>query len=160
MKQIFLLITLIYFISSIDNETEAKMGPALNAEDRGNYASCEDYNVLNVNGTWLDDSDTDFVPSGVSDCVDLYLWSSRKQKYFDKCCYVRFQLEGKMHAGCVGLSQENYIDTTETIRRMEQGDRTIWTGYADGSKIYQLDCSSFYFKFITFATIFFVALLF
>ena len=51
------------------------------------------------------------IPGGVSDCVDLLLWSPQKGAYYDPCCYVRFQVEGKMHAGCVGLSEENYLDT-------------------------------------------------
>ena len=62
------------------------------------------------------------------------------------CCYVRFYLDGKMHAWCIGLSEENYLDTTDTMIIMENGDKDIWTRYAAGAKIYQLDCISSYLK--------------
>ena len=67
------------------------------------------------------------LPNGVSDCIDLHLWSESKGKYFDKFCYIRFQLNDLMHSGCVGLSQFHYRDITETKHKMEQGDRNIWT---------------------------------
>ncbi len=65
-----------------------------------------------------------------------------------------------MHAGCIGLSEENYLDTTTTIKRMEQGDRLIWTRNAANSKIYQLDCFSSYLKNISIAFILLLALFF
>jgi hypothetical protein len=49
------------------------------------------------------------IPAGVSDCVDLQLWAPARNMYYDHCCYVRFQKEGVMHAGCVGLSEEHYL---------------------------------------------------
>lgn len=162
MKQIFFILSFIYLISCAEyDEHEARMGPALNIERREIAKSCEDYYVGNGSGdNWYDDDEDNVIPGGVSDCVDLYLWSSKKQKYFDKCCYVRFQLDGKMHAGCVGLSQENYNDSTETIRKMQAGDKTIWTERGANSKIYQLDCNSSYLKNIALAAIFFMGLLF
>ena len=162
MKQIFVILSILYLIScQNEEEIEKKMGPALNAENRGTMQSCDDLYVGNGDGDlWLDDGEPDFLPGGVSDCVDLYLWSRKKGKYYDKCCYMRFQKSGKMHAGCIGLSQENYNDIAETIRKMEQGDKTIWTTRGINSKIYQLDCGSSYFKYITLAAVFFMALLF
>ena len=56
-----------------------------------------------------------------------------------------------MHQGCVGLTQEQFSDTTETIYKMENGDRLIWTSTAKNSKIYQLDCNASYLKFISLA---------
>ena len=155
MKQIFLLLSIAYFVAcSLNTEHEERLGPAQNIEDRGeNTLSCSDLYVINSRDQeWLDDSsNSTFVPQGVSDCVDLHLWSARKNKYFDKCCYVRFQIDGVMHAGCVGLTQEHLIDSTETIRKMENGDRDIWTRVADGAKIYQLECSSSYLKYFSLA---------
>ena len=161
MKQIIILFTIIYFISCINTEHEDRLGPAYNIEDRGeDNLSCSDYYVVS-GSSWLDDLEsTDFVPNGPSDCVDLHLWSPQKNKYFDKCCYVRFQLKGKMHAGCVGLSQDNYNDSSETISRMEKGDRVIWTREADGSKIYNLDCGSSFIKYFSLASILLLALFF
>lgn len=167
MKKIFAILSILYLISCATTDEyeqmiEERMGPALNAENRGGeMKSCNELYVGNGTGdNWLDDENPGNLPGGVSDCVDLYLWNSAKEKYFDKCCYIRFQKEGRMHAGCVGLSQENYNDIAETIRRMEQGDKTIWTRRGSNSKIYQLDCGSSYFKYITLAAVFFMALLF
>ena len=153
MKQIILLLSIIYFTCSLNTLHEERLGPAHNVEDRGeNTVSCEERYVINGD-KWLDDSNTTFVPAGVSDCIDLHLWSESKKKYYDRCCYVRFQIDGEMHAGCVGLSQENLNDSTETIKRMQRGDRAIWTRSAEGSKIYQLDCNSSFLKYFYLASL-------
>ena len=162
MKQIILLFSIIFFAVCLNTDYEDRLGPAYNVEARGEYSySCDDLYVRQ-DGEWLDDStdSSTFVPYGVSDCADLHLWSEEKNTYFDKCCYVRFQINGEMHAGCVGLKQDNYADITETIRRMQKGDRNIWTREAEHSKIYQLDCGSAYLKFISFAAIILFGLLF
>ena len=148
MKQILLSLALLYLISCATIQHEDRLGPAQNIEDRGESTlSCEERYVYQ-DGKWVDDVD------GVSDCVDLHLYSQNKKLYYDKCCYVRFQIDGEMHAGCVGLTQEQLIDTTETIRKMEEGDRTIWTSYAANSKIYQLDCNSSYLKLFSLIFVF------
>ena len=155
----FLFLTLVYLAVSLDTLLEKKQGPAYNAKN-GGTVSCTDRYVLNGD-EWLDDNtDTEFVPAGVSDCVDLQLWNPSDKFYYDHCCYVRFQKDGVMHAGCIGLSEENYLDTTETIRRMENGDRTIWTRYGQNSKIYQLDCFSSYIKNLSIASFLLLALFF
>ena len=160
MKQFIYLLIFIYFSKCQSNTThEERVGPANNYEDRGNVSSCDDYYVIQ-DSIWLDDKNSGFVPAGVSDCVDLHLWSQSKKKYYDKCCYVRFQIYGEMHAGCVGLYPEQLIDITETIKKMENGDRYIWTSEAANSKIYQLDCFSSYLKFISFTTILLLGLFF
>ena len=147
----FLFLTLTYLVLSVQ-------GPAYNAKNGGPIACSERY--VWKSSQWLDDNPTAFVPAGVSDCVDLRLWNPYKSIYYDRCCYVRFQHEGKMHAGCVGLSEENYLDTTLTKERMEQGDRVIWTRNALNSKIYQLDCFSSYIKTLSIASILLLALFF
>ena len=147
MKKI-LFIALVCFVLSETEFDEEKLGPSANYKHQGATVSCEDLYVRD-GSEWRS---TD-VAQGVSDCVDTLLWSEHYNRYFDRCCYVRFQLNGYMYSGCVGLSEENYLDTAETIRRMEEGDRTIWTREAAGSKVYQLDCKSSYIKVLTFASI-------
>ena len=160
MKQIILLFTLISYLSCLNTDYEDRIGPALNLDERDeDYLSCSDYYV-SKNNQWLDDISGQFVPGGASDCVDLHLWSKQKNRYYDKCCYVRFQIEGKMHAGCVGLSQENYNDSEETIRRMQKGDRDIWTREGANTKVYQLDCGSSFMKYFYLASLLFLALFF
>ena len=162
-----LFITLLYLSLSETVDYEERAGPAYNAKNGGNGEfsswhpiSCTDYYPA-LGRVWADDdSITTFVPIGVSDCVDLLLWDPYKEKYYDHCCYVRFQKDGVMHAGCIGLSEENYLDTTETIRRMENGDRTIWTRYGQNSKIYQLDCFSSYIKNLSISSFLLLALFF
>ena len=75
MKQIILLIAIVYYCTcSLNTDHENRLGPAHNVEDRGEYTlSCSDYYLAN-NSYWLDDNpDTTFVPSDISDCVDLHL---------------------------------------------------------------------------------------
>lgn len=155
-----LFITLIYFAATATTVDEEKLGPAYNYKNEGAEYSCEDRYVFDEDGNFRDDSSSGFVPAGVSDCVDLLLWSTNKNRYFDHCCYVRFQYLGNMHAGCVGLSEENYLDSTVTIKRMEDGDRSIWSSKAANSKIYQLDCISSYLKALSFTSILLLALFF
>ena len=143
MKQIILLFSILFFVTCVD---EDKLGPAQNLEERMSEQSCSDLYVYQ-NGQWLDNMATipgGVLPAGVSDCVDLQLWSQKSQKYYDKCCYVRLQKDGKMHAGCLGLSQLHYSDITQTIKKFEEGDIHVLTTNSVNSKIYQLDCSSNY----------------
>ena len=154
----FLFLSLIYLVVSLDTLLEKKTGPAYNAKN-GGVVSCSDRYVIKGDD-WLDKNSSQLIPAGVSDCVDLQLWAPAKNMYYDHCCYVRFQKEGVMHAGCVGLSEEHYLDTTTTMKRMEKGDRTIWTRLGDNSKIYQLDCFSSYLKSFSIASILLLALFF
>lgn len=161
MKQIFFFMMLVYMIACVDYRSDI-IGPAYNYEDRGNDTTCSNLYVRQ-DDQWLDevyDGDSPNIPGGVSDCIDLQLWSSKKKQYYDKCCYVRFQKDGIMHAGCIGLAQEQLIDITQTIKRMEDGDRNIWTREGANSKIYQIDCSSSYIKYMSFAIIAFICLFF
>ena len=159
MKKLLFLSFLCIAIS-VDLESESYLGPAYNAKHSKyeKYPPCTEANVAPSSG-WLDD-ETDDYPNGVSDCVDRLLWDENKKIYYDHCCYVRFQIDGEMHAGCIGLSEENYLDTSITIKRMEEGDRLIWTRRGANSKIYQLDCFSSYLKSISIASILLLALFF
>ena len=51
-----------------------------------------------------------------------------------------------MHQGCIALTESQYLDITESIRLMEEGDKAFWVSETKGSKIYQLDCASSYIK--------------
>ena len=148
-----LLFSLVCFAVSTIIPDDLK-GPAVNPKHTESYAFC---NILSAwqadSGQWLDEIEYRAIPSGVSDCVDSLLWDSDKNKYYDRCCYVRLQLNGVMHGGCIGLSEEQYLDITETIRRMENGDKKIWTTEATGAKVYQLDCSSSYLRLLSVATL-------
>ena len=163
MKKI-LLLALICLIATETTDDERAyediLGPAYNAKNKGNEACTSRYVYDASAGDWFDniEKDDSKIPGGVSDCVDLVLWNPSKKMYYDHCCYVRFQINGTMHAGCIGLSEEQYLDTTTTMRRMENGDHNIWTRKAANSKVYQLSCYSSYLKSI--ASILILALFF
>ena len=55
-------------------------------------------------------------------------------------------IKGHMYGGCVGIMREQFTDITDTITKMEKGDKNIWTSYANNSKIYELDCNSSYLR--------------
>ena len=131
MKKI-LFLCLIYSVFS---------SPAANAKQDDADHSCSDFYVYNSKG-WLDDRSTD-IPEGVSDCVDSSLYDG---KYYDRCCYIRLQVEGKMHAGCIALREEDYLDIAETIRKIEDGDKKYLSSETKDSKVYQIDCASSYLK--------------
>ena len=151
-----LFITLIILASSYTDDVN-KTGPAYNIKNEAADYSCDDKSYLSGSE---DGSEGALTPGGVSDCVDLLLWSPSKNKYYDRCCYVRYQLQGEMFAECVGLTEEEYLDTTVTIDRMENGDRRIWSTSRANSKIYQLDCISSYLKSLSFTSILLLALFF
>ena len=156
-----LFITLIYFAASVTTLDEKKIGPAYNYKNQGSTKSCIDYGVYDGSGEFRDDSlSSTEIPAGVSDCVDLLLYDKNQKKYYDHCCYVRFQYQGNMHAACIPLMEEDYLDTTVTIKRMEDGDRRIWSSGLANSKIYQLDCISSYLKALSFTSILLLALFF
>ena len=58
-----------------------------------------------------------------------------------------------MHGGCVELTEEQYLDISETIRKIENGDKSILVAETAGSKVYQLDCNASYLKLLTFGLI-------
>ena len=161
----FLFITLIYLATSATNlydNLDDKIGPAYNYKNQGSTKSCVEYGVYDNEGGFRDDtlSSTD-IPAGVSDCVDLLLYDYKyTNKYYDHCCYVRFQYQGNMHAGCVPLMEEDYLDTTITKKRMEEGDKRFWPSFLANAKIYQLDCVSSYLKALSFTSILLLALFF
>ena len=123
-------------------------------------------------GTFCDSRNS---PESSSDCVDLSLYGTAKftdkKKYYDRCCFVRFQLYGYMSAECKALTEEEYLDIVQTKKDLEKYyderyrdemipilfDETNTEGYS--TKIYQIDCSSSYIKFLSIASIL-LALLF
>ena len=57
-----------------------------------------------------------------------------------------------MHSGCALLTEEQYLDITETIRRIEVGDPRRIHSVSANSKVYQLDCKSNFIKALTIAS--------
>ena len=115
-------------------------------------------------GTFCDDQSD---PVSSSDCVDLYLYGQARfkneKKYYDRCCYVKFQLYGIEDKECRALTEEEYLDIVETKKNMEKeydenyrdelipllGGGTNTEGYR--TKIYQIDCASSYIKLVSIA---------
>ena len=118
-------------------------------------------------GSTFCDDRTD--PESSSDCVDLYLYGQanfkNEKKYYDRCCYVKFQLYGIEDVECRALTQEQYLDIVETKKNMEKEydkyyrDEVIPITYGETStegyrtKIYQIDCASSYIKFFSITSI-------
>ena len=123
-------------------------------------------------GTFCESSKND--PESSSDCVDLSLYGKARfkneKKYFDRCCFVRFQLFGIEDKECRALTEEEYLDIVETKKNMEKeydenyiepiltidDAGTSTEGYH--TKIYQIECSSSYIKYLSIASILFALL--
>ena len=149
MKKV-LLFCLICFVMNISDDLK---GPSINPKHYDSDKLCVDYFPWDEDiPDWIDNDYTQYpnIPTGVSDCIDTLLWDEYDQRYYDRCCYVRFLIKGKMHQGCIALTESQYLDITESIRRMEEGDKAFWVSEAKGSKIYQLDCASSYIKALSF----------
>ena len=122
-------------------------------------------------GTFCDSRNS---PESSSDCVDLSLYGKAKftdkEKYYDRCCFVRFQLFGTGGLQCRALTEEQYLDIVETKKNMEKeydekyiepmlkidDAGTSTEGYH--TKIYQIECSSSYIKYLSIASILFALL--
>ena len=156
-------VILLSLLSLVLSETvsDDKKGPAAHPKHYESQYFCVDYFPWDEDyEQWYDDLDTTtFIPQGASDCVDTLMWDKYENRYYDRCCFVRFQIEGVMHAGCIALTEEQFSDISESIRKMENGDKKYWVAEAANSKIYQLDCNSSYLKLLSFA-IFIMALIF
>ena len=88
----------------------------------------------------------------ISDCVDYNLYHNDEKKYYDKCCFVRYQKEGEIHKTCFPLTQEEYLDIVEYKKTFEKNvDDEDYQGLH--AKVYQIDCISSYIKFLPFASI-------
>ena len=92
-----------------------------------------------------------------SDCVDLKL-----SGYTDeKCCYIRYQKEGGETKKCVALTSEAYLDIVEFKRKFEDDyyeDNYKYVSEGNRIKVYEINCSASYIKFLTFACILFALL--
>ena len=145
-----LLLSLLSLVISVSDDLK---GPAVNPKHNEATEFCVTYFPWDEDvNQWYDEFNTE-IPNGVSDCVDTLMWDKYDNRYYDRCCYVRFQLKGVMHAGCIALTEDQYLDISESIIRMENGDKQFWVTEAKGSKIYQLDCNSTYLKLLSFASI-------
>ena len=121
------------------------------------FALCDEtgpaYNYKHPNSDYNCESASNSEPNGVSDCADSLLWSKHNSRYYDRCCFLRYQLEGVMHSTCASLTEEQYLDISETMRIIEEK-------YEDNKmKIYQLDCTSSYLKFLSIVGALFALLL-
>ena len=152
MKRLLLLCLISLVLSETVSDDDK--GPAVHPKHSDSEIFCDEYFPWDEDsGNYYDDNSTNPIPQGVSDCVDTLLWEKYEERYYDRCCYLRFQTNGYMHAGCMLLTEEQFSDISESIRRIEEGDKKFWVKQAPSSKVYELDCSSSYLKIISLASI-------
>ena len=129
--------------------SEGEKGPAHYPKHSQSEEFCVTYFPYDEDiNDWTDNDETlkDTFPISASECVDTLLWDKYDNRYYDRCCYVRFQIKGEMHGGCALLTEEQYLDIAETMRRIEEGDPLIIDKATANSKVYQLDCNSYFIK--------------
>ena len=135
--------------------TEGEKGPAHYPKHSQSDEFCTTYSIYDTStNTWRDDDSTlgTAFPTGASECVDTLLWYSDKNRYYDRCCYIRLQINGEMHGGCTLLTEEQYLDISDTMRRIEEGDPLLIAKATANSKVYQLDCNSYFIKVFSIAS--------
>ena len=136
--------------------TEGEKGPAHYPKHSQSDKFCVDYFPYdNDTRGWTDDSFEGKYPTSASECVDTLLWDYYENRYYDRCCYIRFQINGEMHGGCAILTEEQYLDIADTMRRIEEGDPLIIDKATANSKVYQLDCNSYFIKVFSIASFLF-----
>ena len=124
-----LLFWLISFAALQDDEEPLDKGPAYNIKHSQSDDYCARYFPYDEDDEdWIDNYRDD-VPYSASECVDTLLWDKWEKRYYDRCCYIRFQIDGRMHGGCAELTEEQYLDISEIIRRIEDGDPLIIGNY-------------------------------
>ena len=151
----------ILLLCLISLSLNANIGPAINPKYPDSTENCVTYFPYDGDyNKFCDDLvDQSEVPKSESDCVDLLLWDKYDQRYYDRCCFIRFQINGAMHTGWALLTEEQYLDITETKRRIENGDQLIIDRATVGSKVYQLDCNSNFIKAMSIAYFLFAFML-
>ena len=118
-------------------------GPAVDQQHRYRYTEeyenevyentyCEGY------GDYYESDGTTVTQFSKSYCIDKNLhWpghsTNRGNEYYDHCCYIRYQNEGTLTHGCIGLKELEYLDIKETIYKYEQ---------EQNFKIFEISCSS------------------
>ena len=105
--------------------------------------------------------------SGVSGCVDRDLYANTyHNRYYDRCCYMRYMKQGQMLGTCFGIRRDEYMDIVDAIHNIErEGVHHLrWDGieprsngirfapgdlhdHSAGIKIYELNCKSSYLQF-------------
>ena len=95
-------------------------------------------------------------PTSLSECVDLNLYVG--ERYYDRCCFVRYQYDGQQGNMCFPLKEEHYSDITESIKRFEKEYKTVFApadvdNEGKQVKVYQFDCSASNIKYLFIASI-------
>ena len=75
-----------------------------------------------------DDSDKfyasdDEIGTNYEECYSQHLYNRKtgnQAMYYNKCCYIKFQTEGKEYNHCVGLTDDQMMDIPVTIKELEE----------------------------------------
>ena len=67
---------------------------------------------------WASDADLTY-----TDCYSQHLYNRKagnEAMYYNKCCYMKFQTQGKEFNHCVGLTDDQMMDVPVTIKELEE----------------------------------------
>ena len=165
MKRLLLLCLISLVLSETVSDDDK--GPAVHPKHSDSKIFCDEYFPWDKDsGNYYDDNSTNPIPQGVSDCVDTLLWNKHEERYYDRCCYMRYMKQGQMLGTCFGIRREEYTDIVDAIHNIErEGVHHLrWAGieprpngirfapgdlhdHSAGIKIYELNCKSSYLQF-------------
>ena len=130
MKKIILLLTLISLALAYYKECPSvnigRSDGIVNCPEKDEYYCKplfdENYEEMFYQNDELDDGDIDY-------CRSQHLYNRKvgnEAMYYNKCCYLEFQYQGKPYYHCVGLTDDQMMDVPVTIKELEDefGERT------------------------------------
>ena len=146
MKKIILLLTLLSLTLADDDTTYPdypyyKECPSVNIGRSDGIVNCPksdeyyckplfDENYEEMFYAYEDDSKADAEDVITIDyCRSQHLYNRKvgnEAMYYNKCCYLEFQYQGKPYYHCVGLTDDQMMDVPVTIKELEDefGERT------------------------------------
>ena len=139
MKKFILALSLVTFASSdCPAVNYGRQDGVINCPSSENFYCKSFINPINVaSNEDTDDTDEELIQPRY--CFAQHLYDEEKNKYYSRCCYMRYQYSGNTHNACVGLTDDDMMDVVQYEKNLE--DEFKYTFGAE-MKIYDIYCDS------------------
>ena len=135
MNKILLLLLFILSVKGdIDLDTRYyKECPSVNVGRSDGIVNCPKEDPYYCKPLFEDESSEEFreyfyaadedLENNNEECFSQHLYNRKvgnQAMYYNKCCYIRFQTQGKKFNHCVGLTDDQMMDVPVTIKELEE----------------------------------------